>query len=105
MSGEPGPSEFAGQSAVVTGAARGLGRGIARAFLQAGASVVICDISERLEETAAALARETGGGVEALRADATKPADAAMVTGRAKERFGSVDHLVNNAGIVTIAPL
>jgi meso-butanediol dehydrogenase / (S,S)-butanediol dehydrogenase / diacetyl reductase len=105
MSGEPGSSEFAGQTAVVTGAARGLGRGIAKAFLEAGAGVAICDISDRLEQTAEALASETGGELEAVRADVTKPEDAVKVIDAAVQRFGSVEHLVNNAGIVTIAPL
>jgi NAD(P)-dependent dehydrogenase (short-subunit alcohol dehydrogenase family) len=105
MSDEPRSSEFAGQSAVITGAARGLGRGIAKAFLEAGASVVICDISDRLEKTAEALSAETGGTVEAVRADVSQPEDAERVVSVAKERFGSVDHVINNAGIVTIAPL
>lgn len=105
MSAEARTAGFAGQTAVVTGAARGLGRGISRAFLEAGANVVICDINETVEETAAALGSETGGTVEALRADVSKPEDAARVITAAKDRFGGVDHLVNNAGIVTIAPL
>ncbi|MFN8215536.1 MAG: SDR family NAD(P)-dependent oxidoreductase [Solirubrobacterales bacterium] len=105
MGSSEATSSFAGQSAIVTGAARGLGRGIARAFLRAGAGVVVCDISETIEATAAALAEETGGEIAALRADVSKPEDAARVVDAARERFGTVDNLVNNAGIVTIAPL
>ncbi|HEY1854902.1 MAG TPA: SDR family NAD(P)-dependent oxidoreductase [Solirubrobacterales bacterium] len=97
--------QLRGQTAVVTGAARGLGRGISRAFARAGVDVVICDVSEGVEQTAGELAGETGGNVVALRADVTRPDDAARVIAEAKDRFGSVDHLVNNAGIVTIAPL
>lgn len=96
---------FAGETAVVTGAARGLGRGIARAFLDEGASVVVCDISDGLAATAEELRAETGGQVAALRADVADPLDAAAVIDLAKREFGGVDHLVNNAGIVTIGPL
>lgn len=104
-SGQPGAPDFAGDCALVTGAARGLGRGIAAAFLRAGADVVICDVNEKIEEVGEALAAENGGSVAAMRADVSKTDDAAAVVKLAKDRFGSLDHLVNNAGIVTIAPL
>lgn len=95
--------DFAGRTAVVTGAARGLGRGIARAFLDAGANLVVCDINDAVEATAAELGSETGGEVLALTADVSSPADAARVIDAAEERFGSLDHLVNNAGIARVA--
>ena len=66
---------------------------------------MICDISDKLEDVGEALAAEYGGNLATLRADVSKADDAAAVVKLAKDRFGAVDHLVNNAGIVTIAPL
>ena len=51
---------FSGQSVIVTGGARGLGRGIAAAFAQAGASVLICDVNEAGARAAAAEIRRPG---------------------------------------------
>jgi len=97
--------EFQAKSVIVTGGARGLGRGIAEAFLARGANVLICDVSEAVEETADALAAAAGGAAAAIRADVSRPDDVRRLMETASERFGPVDHLVNNAGIVTIAPL
>lgn len=87
------------KTAIVTGAARGIGAAIARAFLDEGARVVLADVNA---EGAEATRRELDpGGVRslALPCDVT---DAASVAGMAEtvaERFGPVDILVNNAGI------
>jgi NAD(P)-dependent dehydrogenase (short-subunit alcohol dehydrogenase family) len=109
---------FVGQSVIVTGGARGLGRGIAAAFGNAGASVVACDVNaERLKTTVDELnaeiqhnAQAAGDGkpvgtVEAVEADVSDGADVARLIDYTMDRFGRIDHLVNNAGIVTIAPL
>jgi meso-butanediol dehydrogenase/(S,S)-butanediol dehydrogenase/diacetyl reductase len=96
---------FDGQSVIVTGAARGLGRGIAEAFLREGANVVICDVNaDGLAETAETLRRDAHGSVEALHTDVSVADHVDAVARRAIELHGAVDHLVNNAGIVTIAP-
>jgi NAD(P)-dependent dehydrogenase (short-subunit alcohol dehydrogenase family) len=96
---------FDGESVVVTGGARGLGRGIAEAFLGEGANVVICDVNaDGLAKAAEALRRDAGGSVEAVHADVSVNDQVRAVAHRAIERYGAVDHLVNNAGIVTIAP-
>jgi NAD(P)-dependent dehydrogenase (short-subunit alcohol dehydrogenase family) len=97
---------FDGQSAIVTGGARGLGKGIARAFARNGASVLICDVNETgAKVTADEIAAASGRDVTAMRADVSDPDDVAGVVASALSRFGSVEHLVNNAGVVSIAPL
>lgn len=97
---------FSGQSVIVTGGARGLGRGIAAAFAQAGASVLICDVNEAGARAAAAEISAAGPGpVTAEPADVSDPGDVRRLVSQAVARFGRLDHLINNAGIVTIAPL
>jgi NAD(P)-dependent dehydrogenase (short-subunit alcohol dehydrogenase family) len=89
----------------VTGAAQGLGRGIAAAFLHEGAGVMLCDIDEqKVAETARELEDESGKAV-GLRCDVRSERDLEAVVARAVAEFGQVDHLVNNAGTITIAPL
>ncbi|MCK9172202.1 MAG: 3-oxoacyl-[acyl-carrier-protein] reductase [Desulfuromonas sp.] len=87
------------QVAVVTGASRGIGRGIAETLAAAGARLVL--VSRRAEDTAELARQIQGRGGEALSL-AADVGDAAQVDGlfqTAQERFGRVDILVNNAGI------
>ncbi len=90
-----------GRVAIVTGASRGLGREIARAFVEEGARVLICARdAEALEQARAEL------GVEALAADVSDPADARRVVAAALDRLGGLHVLVNNAGVYgPIGPL
>src|ERR1700743_2004093 len=83
-------------TAVVTGAARGLGAAIARALAVEGCSLVLVGIVE----TAATEAEVAALGVEVLsfQADVSCERDVAALAAAAIERFGSVDVLVNNAG-------
>ena len=99
-------SRFEGDTVIVTGGARGLGRGIAEAFLSEGADVLIADINEQqLRLTAETLATGSRRAVEALRVDVSIEADVAAMVGRTLEWRGKIDHLINNAGIVRIAAL
>ncbi|HEY5147403.1 MAG TPA: SDR family oxidoreductase [Polyangiaceae bacterium] len=84
---------FGGRVVVVTGGARGIGRAIAHAFLESGASVVVCGRNANAETVRA-------GGAEAsyVAADVREPEAAERVIGAAVERYGRVDVLVNNAG-------
>ena len=88
-----------GRAAIVTGASRGIGRETARQFLEEGVRVMICGRNaETLEKTRAELAQQTGGEIHALVADMTKEADVARLVDAAKQKFGTVDILINNAG-------
>jgi NAD(P)-dependent dehydrogenase (short-subunit alcohol dehydrogenase family) len=83
---------------VVTGGGQGLGAAICGDLAQAGASVFVADRSERAQGVAAALTRE-GRRAYALRGDVGDPDDVRRFVDEAKERFGRLDAVVNNAGI------
>lgn len=87
------PLDFTGRVAIVTGGARGIGRGIAETFLAAGADVVICGRNE--PETAPAAGGRTAVFVAG---DVRDPDDVDRVVGATVDRFGRLDVLVNNAG-------
>ncbi len=88
-----------GKTVIVTGAAKGIGRGIAERFAEAGANVVIADI----DETAGAAAAEQVGA-EFVRTDMRAEADLKNLVAKTMERFGGADILVNNAGIYPMKP-
>jgi 3-oxoacyl-[acyl-carrier protein] reductase len=89
-----------GKIAVITGAARGIGKAIAEALAQRGADAVIADIQLQLaEETAKEIAAATGQRTLALSVDVSNFESAKTLVDKAIETFGKVDILVNNAGI------
>ena len=88
--------------AVVTGAARGIGRRVAEVLAERGFAVVLTDLRPATE-TLAALRRQ-GRDVLDAPGDVAVEADVTALAQRAKERFGRVDVLVNNAGIALIHP-
>ncbi len=91
-----------GRTALITGASRGLGSAIARAFVAAGGDVMICARSaEALEAIASEVraAARPDQRVLAQRADVAEPDDVAAVTAAAVAAFGRIDVLVNNAGV------
>ncbi|HZF25702.1 MAG TPA: SDR family oxidoreductase [Steroidobacteraceae bacterium] len=81
----------------MTGAARGIGQSLCRAFAQSGARVVGVDL-ESLQETGALVRSDGGDWMEAL-ADVAEPSQVAAVADRILGHFGHCDVLVNNAGI------
>jgi NADP-dependent 3-hydroxy acid dehydrogenase YdfG len=95
------PRIIAGQTAAITGAARGIGRATAQALLAQGVKVVIGDLDE---ESARETAAQLGGPerVVALPLDVTDRDSYAAFLDGAEERFGPLDVLVNNAGIMQI---
>lgn len=96
--------EVAGKVAVITGAAGGIGRGMAEAFASAGMKVVLSDVEEpALTETTQAL-RGDGADVHAVVTDVSKPDQVQALADESVRRFGAVDVLCNNAGIAMPTP-
>ncbi|MBY8874521.1 glucose 1-dehydrogenase [Micromonospora sp. PLK6-60] len=91
-----------GKTAVVTGGAMGMGAATVRRLVGEGASVVIADVNLPAAEE---LAAELGPRAVAEKLDVRSTDEWAALVGRTEERFGSVDVLVNNAGIADPAPL
>ncbi len=96
-----------GRNAVVTGSTSGIGLGIARALARDGANVVLNGFGDAKDIEAARAAIEKEFGVKAIYsgADMTKPAEIAGMVKSAEAAFGSVDVLVNNAGVQHVAPI
>ncbi|MEZ5749031.1 MAG: SDR family oxidoreductase [Caenibius sp.] len=86
-----------GKVALISGAAQGMGEAHARRFVQEGARVVLTDI---IEEQGARLAAELGAGAAFLPHDVTDSQSWAEIVGEATRRFGLINVLVNNAGIL-----
>jgi 3-oxoacyl-[acyl-carrier protein] reductase len=87
-----------GKAAIVTGAERGIGKAIARKFLQEGAEVLICDLDPgRVEDARGELAAL--GAVHGEVANVASREEVEELVGRARREFGRIDVLVNNAGI------
>ncbi|CAN5732784.1 beta-ketoacyl-ACP reductase [soil metagenome] len=91
--------------ALVTGAAAGIGRATAAAFAAEGARVVLADLADARGAEAAAGIEAAGGSAVFERLDVTSAADVERVVAFTVERFGCIDVLVNNAGIVADARL
>ena len=87
--------DLTGRTALVTGAAQGLGEGMAQALAAAGARVMVADVQDAGEETAARL----GEGHGFVRLDVTDDASWEAAVAETVERLGGLDILVNNAGI------
>src|ERR1700758_4495595 len=98
--------ELTGKVAIVTGASKGIGAGIAKGLAAAGAAVVVNYASSR-EGADRVVAEITGAGGKAIavKADVTKAGEVARLFEATKKAFGALDVLVNNAGIYRFAPL
>jgi NAD(P)-dependent dehydrogenase (short-subunit alcohol dehydrogenase family) len=103
------PNIVAGKVAVVTGAGRGIGRGIALLLAQEGARVVVCDIGASLDGAGTDMGpaqavvdeiKKAGGAAIASTLSISEPGNAEKIVAAALEHFGRVDILVNNAGIL-----
>jgi 3-oxoacyl-[acyl-carrier protein] reductase len=98
--------ELAGKVAIVTGASKGIGAGIAKALAKAGAAVVVNyasskDGADRVVKEIA----QNGGSAVAVQGDVAKAGDVKRLFEETKKAFGSLDILVNNAGVYNFLPL
>jgi len=103
------PNIVAGKVAIVTGAGRGIGRGIALLLAREGARVVVCDIGASLDgagadvgpaQTVVKEIEKAGGEAIASTTSISEPSNAEKIVAAALDQFGRVDILVNNAGIL-----
>lgn len=93
-------ARLSGKTAIVTGAARGIGAAIAARFAAEGAAVVVADILTGLaQETAARIAQDSGQQVIGVACDVADPASIATMHAAARAALGPISVLVNNAGV------
>ena len=93
-----------GETAIVTGAARGLGKEMALALADAGANIVIADMDPEAAALTESEIKQRGVDSISLKTDVCNQQDIDEMALRAVERFGNIDILVNNAGIVNNYP-
>src|SRR5688572_5307317 len=86
------------QVAIITGAARGIGKAITLALVKEGAAVVLSDINEEVHKVAEEI-RQSGGEATSIVGNVTKQADCEGMVDLALKTFKKLDILVNNAGI------
>lgn len=91
--------DLAGKTAFVTGAASGIGLGIATALAQAGVKVMLCDIEEPALAAALEKLKATNADVDGVRADVSLRSELAAAAEATVARYGKVHILVNNAGV------
>lgn len=88
-----------GKVTIITGAARGIGRGCAEAFAREGAKIVIADRQIKHGEKTAAHIAKHGGNAIFVEFDVSQPGQVEALVSRTVEHFGKLDVLVNNAGV------
>lgn len=99
-------TQLTGKVAIVTGASKGIGAGIARLFASSGASVVVnYSTSQAPAEALVAEIRSHGGKAVAIQADISKTGDIRRLFEESVRAFGPLDILVNNAGVYSFAPM
>jgi meso-butanediol dehydrogenase/(S,S)-butanediol dehydrogenase/diacetyl reductase len=97
--------DFSGKVAMVTGAGRGIGKGVALRLASHGADVIVNDMILETAEATAQLVREKGRRALAIEADVSKSEQVSAMVDQARAHFGQIDILVNNAGISLYRPI
>lgn len=100
-----GPFDLTGKNAVVTGGAMGIGFGITKRLVEAGANILIADLDEGAAKAAAQKLAGGAGKAAAMQADVSEAATADAIVAQCVKQFGSIDILVNNAGIYPQVPI
>ena len=93
---------LSGKTAIITGAARGMGEATARLFAGEGAKVVLTDV---MEEEGAAVAKDIGGDAVFIKHDVSSDDGWANVVNETVDKHGTIDVLINNAGLVHFTPI
>jgi NAD(P)-dependent dehydrogenase (short-subunit alcohol dehydrogenase family) len=91
--------DLAGRTAFVTGAASGIGLGVATSLAQAGVKVMLCDIEQAALDAAVARLKETNADVAGVKADVSLKAELQAAANATLERYGEVHIVHNNAGV------
>src|SRR3989339_697668 len=97
---------LSGKTALVTGASRGIGRGIALSLAKAGAAVAVnyCSNKEEAEKVAAEIL-QLGVKSFSVQADVSNKSDVIRMMTEVKSQFGQLNILINNAGVVAMGPV
>jgi NAD(P)-dependent dehydrogenase (short-subunit alcohol dehydrogenase family) len=98
-------ADMRGEVVLITGGSRGLGLALATEFSGLGCRIAICARSERELEAARTSLSSRGADVAAFRCDITDNAQVLELVRKVRSRFGRIDTLVNNAGIIKVAPV
>lgn len=96
-------TRFEGQTVLVTGGNKGIGRGIAKRFAEEGAKVAIASIDKDTPDAARSLADETGGTILGVLLDVADGAAVKEAYGEVEAKLGAISVSVQNAGVITIA--
>ncbi len=91
--------------ALVTGAGRGIGAAISLRYARDGATVIVADLDEANARAVADQVRALGEKAEAVAVDVREPSQSAAMIDYVANRFGRIDVLVNNAGVIRVRPL
>ncbi len=93
------PFDLSDRVALVTGAARGIGRAVAERLASQGAHVIVTDVNDAGSAETVSILKEAGGSAEAMHLDVTSQADIDRVAAATIDAHGRIDILINNAGI------